>query len=89
MEWMQPQNKAPGMLLGHSYVTPMTSHDITWCHQHDRGGGVCHRGGFCHGELKVDNFHMIILQILYKPAWNLVKLLCKYSYLICSQFQAS
>ena len=31
---------------------------------------------------------MIILQILHKPAWNLVKLLCKYSYLIPSQFQA-
>ena len=54
------------------------------------GGGVgcVTEGGVCHGEFKVDNFHMIILQILHKPAWNLVKLLCKYSYLISSQFQA-
>ena len=84
MEWMQPQNKGPGMLWGHSYITPMMSRDIISM----IGGGVCHRGGVCHGEFKVDNFHMIILQILHKPAWNLVKLLCKYSYLIPSQFQA-
>ena len=52
------------------------------------GGGVCHRGGVCHGEFKVDNFHMIFLQILHKPAWNSVKILCKYSYLFFSQFEA-
>ena len=85
---MQPQNKGPGMLWGCGYVTPMMSCDITWYLQHNRGLG-CVRGGVCHGEFKVDNFHMIILQILHKPAWNLVKLLCKYSYLIPSQFQAS
>ena len=34
---------------------PMTSHDIIGA----IGGGVCHRG-VCHGEFKVDNFHMII-----------------------------
>ena len=61
----------------------MTSHDII-----SMIGGVSQRG-VCHGEFKVDNFHMIILQILHKPAWNLVKLLYKYSYLILSQFQAS
>ena len=85
IEWMQPQNKGPGMLWGCSYVTPMTSHDVI---RTIGGWGVSQRG-VCHGEFKVDNFHMIILQILHKPAWNLVKLLCKYSYLIPSQFQAS
>ena len=44
---IQPQNKGPGMLWGQSYVTPMTSCDVISM----MGGGVCHRGGVCHGKL--------------------------------------
>ena len=50
----------------------------------NRGGGVGHRG-VCHGKFQLDNFYMIFWQISHKPAWNLVKLICKYSYLILSQ----
>ena len=38
----QPQYKGLGMLLGWSYIIPMTSHDIIG---EIRGGGVCHTGG--------------------------------------------
>ena len=44
---MQPQNKGPGMLWEWSYITPMTSCDVIGM----IGGGVCHRGGVCHGKL--------------------------------------
>ena len=50
----------------------------------NRGGEVGHRG-VCHGKFQLDNFYMIFWQIPHKPAWNLVKLICKYSYLILGQ----
>ena len=53
------------------------------------GVGCVTEGGSVMENSKLTTFTWIILQILHKPAWNLVKLLCKYSYLIPSQFQAS
>ena len=40
--------------------------DITWCHWHDRGDGVCHTGGVCHGKLPVeilDQYFSVIVTI--------------------------
>ena len=52
---MQPQNKGPEMLWGQSYVTPMTSRDLTW-HVIGMIGGVgcvTEGGGL---SCKVDQF---------------------------------
>ena len=44
---------------------PMMSHDVIGT---IGGVGCVIEGGVCHGEFKVDNFHLIFLQILHKPA---------------------
>ena len=55
------------MLWGQSYIMPIMSHDVIGM----IGGGVCHRGGVCHGEFKVDNFHMIFFANLSQTCMKL------------------
>ena len=52
---MQPQNKGPGMLWGHSYITPMMSHDVIG-HWHDRGVGCVTEGGSVMENSKLTTF---------------------------------
>ena len=75
---LEQQNKGPVISREQSYITPMISCDIMWCHRHDRGGGVGLGGWGLYENTQVYQFSP-------NPSQKCVKIFYVISYLTLSK----